>query len=458
LTLSWQHLLAFIVAVSLLVTVHEYGHYLVARLLGFKVLRFSVGFGRALFRKVAGRDRTEYVLAAIPLGGYVKMLDEREGPVDPSEVHRAFTRRPHWQRILVLLAGPAFNIAFAILVMAALFMANGITDLKPLVGKVTPDSPVARAGLETGQEILAVGDLPTPGQREVMLGLLDAVSDSGNVTLRVATEGGAEKTVVVSIADAAERRRLTQPATLMTGLGFDFWTPAIPAVLGKVDPEGVAARAGLMAGDEILAVNGDRVADFTAFRQIISSRPGQEVVLAYRRGDAESSVRLTVASAQVDGATIGRLQVEAPRTFRYPESMLRHTSPGPLDALSRGTAEAWNMTALQARIFWRMLMGHVSLKNLSGPLTIAEYAGESAKEGLTTFAGYLVMISLSLGFLNLLPIPILDGGQIVYQLVEWVKGSPLSERAQVLGQQFGIALLVLLMSVALFNDIARQFG
>lgn len=457
-TLSWQHLLAFIVAVSLLVTVHEYGHYIVARLLGFKVLRFSVGFGRALLKKVAGRDRTEYVLAAIPLGGYVKMLDEREGPVDPAEVHRAFTRRPHWQRILVLLAGPAFNIAFAILLMAALFMVNGVTDLKPLVGKVAADSPVARAGLQSGQEILAVGDRATPGQREVMLGLLDAVSDSGNVTLRVAGAGGAAQTLVVAIPDAAERRRLTQPATLMTGLGFDFWTPATPAVLGRVEADGVAGRAGLQPGDEILAVNGDPVADFAALRQAIGSRPGQEVVLAYRRADAERSVRLTVVAAQVDGATVGRLQVEAPRSFRYPESMLRHSSPGPLDALSRGAIEAWDMTALQARIFWRMLMGHVSLKNLSGPLTIAEYAGESATAGLTSFAGFLVMISLSLGFLNLLPIPILDGGQIVYQLVEWVKGSPLSERAQALGQQFGIALLVLLMSVALFNDIARQFG
>jgi len=458
LTLSWQHLLAFIVAVSLLVTVHEYGHYLVARLLGFKVLRFSVGFGRALFRVVAGRDRTEYVLAAIPLGGYVKMLDEREGPVDSAEQHRAFTRRPHWQRILVLLAGPAFNIAFAILVMAALFLINGVTDLRPLVGKVTPDSPVARAGLESGQEIVAIDGRATPGQREVMLGLLDAVTDSGNVTLRVATESGAEKTVQIAIPDAEERRRLTQPQALMTGLGFDFWVPAVPAVLGRVDPAGVAAQAGLGAGDEITAVNGDPIADFAALREAIASRPGQEVVLAYRRGGEQHSIRLTVASAQVDGATIGRLQVEAPRSFRYPESMLRHSSPGVFGALSRGASEAWDMTALQARIFWRMLMGQVSLKNLSGPLTIAEFAGDSATAGLTSFAGFLVMISLSLGFLNLLPIPILDGGQIVYQLVEWVKGSPLSDRAQVLGQQLGIALLVLMMSVALFNDIARQFG
>jgi regulator of sigma E protease len=245
---------------------------------------------------------------------------------------------------------------------------------------------------------------------------------------------------------------------LLSGLGFEFWVPALPAVLGKVDPAGVAGKAGLQTGDEITAVNGDAVADFAALRTAIASRPGQEVLLTYRRAGAEQSVRLTVSSAQVEGATIGRLQVEAPRSIRYPDSMLRHSSPGPLAALSRGTTEAWDMMALQARIFWRMLMGQVSLKNLSGPLTIAEFAGDSANAGITSFAGFLVMISLSLGFLNLLPIPILDGGQIVYQVVEWVKGSPLSDRAQVLGQQLGIALLVLMMSVALFYDIARQFG
>lgn len=458
-TLSWQHLLAFIVAVSLLVTIHEYGHFIVARLLGFKVLRFSVGFGRALVRKVGGKDRTEYVLAAIPLGGYVKMLDEREGPVAPEEVHRAFTRRPHWQRILVLLAGPAFNIAFAVLVMAALFMINGITDLRPLVGKVTENSIAARAGLRSGEEILGVDGRPTPGQREVTIGLMDAVSGGvDGVELRVATAQGAQRTLRLSIPDPDERRRLTQPAALMTGLGFDFWMPTPPPVLGKVEEGGPAARAGLKAGDRIVRVNEQAIGDFSDLRRAIESRPGEEVVVTYRRAGVESQTHATVARATVGSAEVGRLQILPPATMRYPDSMLRHSSPGPVQAVTRGAAEAWEMTAFQARMFWHMLMGQVSLKNLSGPLTIAEYAGESAKEGLTTFAGYLVMISLSLGFLNLLPIPILDGGQIVYQLVEWVKGSPLSERAQVLGQQFGIALLVLLMSVALFNDIARQFG
>jgi regulator of sigma E protease len=458
LSLSWQHLLAFIVAVSLLVTIHEFGHYWVARLLGFKVLRFSVGFGKALFRKVAGRDQTEYVIAAIPLGGYVKMLDEREGPVDPAERHRAFNRRPHWQRILVLLAGPAFNILFAILLLAVLFMINGITDVKAVVGTITPETPAARAGLTSGAEIVAVGGRPVAGQREVELGLLDAVSAGEDITLTVSAGDGLQRTLRLAVPDATERRRLTEPALLMTGLGLGWWQPPIPPVLGKVEAGGPAARAGLLPGDEIISFNGEPVHDFVQLRQSIEARPGESVVLGYRRAGAEASTRVDVARDTSGARPVGRLQVYPQATLRYPPEMLRHVSLGPVGALGRGAAEAWDMTALQARIFWRMLMGQVSLKNLSGPLTIAEYAGDSATAGLTSFAGFLVLISLSLGFLNLLPIPILDGGQIVYQLVEWVKGSPLSERAQALGQQAGLALLVLLMSVALFNDIARQFG
>jgi regulator of sigma E protease len=342
--------------------------------------------------------------------------------------------------------------------MAALFMINGITDLRPLVGKVDADSLAARAGLQSGQEILAIDDRRTPGQREVMIGLLDAVSGSGDIVLRVAAAQGGERTVRLSIPDPDERRRLTQPAALMTGLGFDFWMPTPPAVLGKVEPNGPGDRAGLRTGDEIVRINEEPIGDFLALRHALETRPGEDVVVTYRRAGVEAQTHATIGRDTSGAKPVGKLQVGPPATVRYPDSMLRHSSPGPLQALSRGAAEAWDMTALQGRIFWRMLMGHVSLKNLSGPLTIAEYAGDSATAGLTAFAGFLVMISLSLGFLNLLPIPILDGGQIVYQLVEWVKGSPLSERAQVLGQQFGIALLVLLMSVALFNDIARQFG
>jgi regulator of sigma E protease len=457
--LSWQHLLAFLFAVGLLVTVHEFGHYWVARKLGFKVQRFSVGFGKALWKRV-GRDadRVEYVVAAIPLGGYVKLLDEREGPVDPAELHRAFGRRPHWQRILVLLAGPAFNIGFAILLLWALFWINGLTEVRAVVGEVLPESPAALAGLASGDEILSLDGRRADGRSDVVLGLLDQMTADGRVRLTLRDGTGAERVAVLEVSDAAERRRLTEPENLLTGLGFGFWSPPVPAQLGVVEAGGPAQQAGLQVGDEVLAVNGNVVADFEALRHAIRSRPGESAQFTLRRGGEQLSLRVAIGTEEHDGQPVGRLGIGSPLQLRLPDSMLTHTRLGPLDSLAMGADEAWRMTVLQAKVFWRMLQGQVSLKNLSGPLTIAEFAGESARSGVATFVSFLVLISLSLGFINLLPVPILDGGQVVYQVVEWIKGSPLSERAQIVGQQLGIGMLVLLMGVALFNDILRQFG
>jgi len=458
LNLSWQHLLAFIVAVGVLVTVHEFGHYWVARLLGFKVLRFSVGFGKALWSRVGGKDGTEYVIAAIPLGGYVKMLDEREAPVDPAELHRAFNRRPHWQRILVLLAGPAFNIVFAIILLAGMFWANGVTELRAVVGEVQVESPAGRAGLRDGDEIISMGGRPVAGQSDVVLGLLERMTDDGSVQFGVRTESGAQREVHLQVADPAQRRRMTEPDHLLTGIGFEFWQPSVPAKVGMVDDGGPAATAGIVVGDEVIAVDGVRVAGFADLRKRIESSAGETLVLDIRRNGRDLSLPVVVAASDASGRRVGRLGIGSGTIGGYPASMLRHTDLGAGAALARGSAEAWKMTALQAQVFWRMVLGKVSLKNLSGPLTIAEYAGDSARSGPSAFIGFLVLISLSLGFLNLLPIPILDGGQIVYQLLEWVKGAPLSDRFQAFGQQLGIGLLVLMMGVALFNDIVRQFG
>jgi regulator of sigma E protease len=447
------YLIWFVVAVGLLVTVHEFGHFWVARRLGFKVLRFSVGFGRPLLRRVAGADQVEYVLAAIPLGGYVKMLDEREGPVAPAELSRSFTRRPPWQRITVLLAGPAFNILFAILVLWGMYWVGGITELQPRVGEVLPNSIAAHAGLKSGDDIRAIDGTPVTGPRDVIFGLLDAVSGRGDTTLSVRSADGALREVHFSVPDAAERRHLTEPTELFRGLGFEFWSPP-DGVVGQITPNGAAARAGLEPGDRIVSIDGAPVKGFEDIVRLVSARPDSDLQLTYSRDGAQHSVRLhTSAESHLFGKAIGRIGVGV-----YPANMQLHTDLGPGQALGYAVHEAWSMTEIQARMFYRMVLGRVSLKNLSGPLSIAQFAGESAQAGVASFLSFLVLISLSLGFLNLLPIPILDGGQILFQLAEWLKGGPLSERAQAWGQQVGIALLIVLMGVALYNDIARQFS
>jgi regulator of sigma E protease len=452
------YVLWFVVAVGLLVTVHEFGHFWVARRLGFKVLRFSVGFGRPLLRWTGGADQVEYVVAAVPLGGYVKLLDEREGPVSPADLPRSFTHRPPWQRIAVLLAGPAFNILFAVLVLWGMLWANGMTEVRPKVGDVTVGSIAARAGLRSGDEIRAINGAAVTGQRDVVFDLLDAMSSRGQADIAVRGVDGVLRHASLSVNDASERRHLTEPSELFRGLGFQFWVPPVPPVLGPVSPDGPAARAGLAAGDRIVSIDGKPMNDFREVVEYISARPGARITIDYLRGGTAHSVQVTVASEESAGTRVGRIQVRQASSVAYPPGMLLHTDLGPGAALGRAGSEAWNMTVLQARLFWRMVLGRVSLKNLSGPLSIAEFAGDSAEAGVASFLSFLVLISLSLGFLNLLPIPILDGGQILFQLVEWLKGSPLSERAQALGQQVGIALLIVLMGVALYNDIARQFS
>jgi regulator of sigma E protease len=455
---SLWYILWYIIAVGFLVIVHEFGHFWVARRLGFKVLRFSIGFGKPLVRRVIGADRTEIVLAPIPMGGYVKMLDEREGPVPPEDLARSFTRRPPWQRILVLFAGPGFNVAFAILVLWGMFWVNGINDLKPIVGDVTVGSPAAVAGLRSGDEIVAVNSQAVADERDLIFGMLDSILARGEARLDVHGSDGQARSLTLTVPDSAERRRLTEPSVLLNGVGFHFMEPPMPPLVGDVQRDSPAARAGLASGDRILAVDDVPVHDFRDISRYLSAMPGKNVLIRYERAGAEHSVRLTTATVQVDGHATGRIGVSPPAGLKYPASMMRHTDLSPPAALGAAASEAWNLTAMQSRLLWRMVLGQVSLKNLSGPISIAQFAGESADAGTASFLSFLVLISLAIALFNLLPIPILDGGQIVFQVAEWVKGKPLSERTQVFGQQIGIALLVLLLGVALFNDVSRQLG
>ena len=455
--LLWP-ILGFLVAVSLLVTVHEFGHYWVARRLGFKVLKFSVGFGPALWRRVSGEDQTEYVLAALPLGGYVKLLDEREGPVEPDQLHRSFTRKPPWQRILVLLAGPCFNFGFAILLLFGSLIMFGSPELRPVVGKLAPQSIAARSGLQEGDEILQLQGHNVAGHGDVLMGLIDAMSNDGVAQIQIKRAGSGERTFELRVTDTELRHSLTEPAALLPGLGLRFWTPPMPATIGSVENNGPAQRAGLRVGDQITAVDGIAVDDFPALVDLISARPSSVVRLDYQRAGVSASVQLRTTEDVFKGQALGRIRIQMPLLPPWPAQMFTQRHYGVIEAFVVSNQRAWQMTLLQARMFARMIVGQVSLKNLSGPLSIAQYAGESARSGINDFISFLVVISLSLGFLNLLPIPMLDGGQIVYQLAEWIKGSPLPERLQALGQQIGIALLLLLMSVAIFNDVARQLG
>jgi len=451
-------IVGFVVAVSLLVTVHEFGHFWVARKLGFKVLRFSVGFGPALWKKTAGIDRTEYVVAALPLGGYVKLLDEREGPVPPEDLARSFTRKTPFQRILVLLAGPAFNIVFAILVLWGMLWLSGEPQVKPVVGKVVPDSLAARADLRTNDEFVRIEGRTIATHSDVMLGFVEALSDDGRIDIEVQRPGSGLRVLELRVDDPEVRRALTEPSAMLRGIGLRFWSPPVPAEIGKVDAGGPADQAGLRPGDRVVAVDGERIEDFPALVEAISARPNRDIRIEYLREGRSAQMTVRSSADLLDGREVGRIRVQTPPPPPWPERLVTHRDYGVLEALSVASVRAWDMTVLQAKMFARMLFGQVSLKNLSGPLTIAEFAGESAQSGLTEFLGFLIVISLSLGFLNLLPIPILDGGQIVYQLAEWVRGSPLSDRVQAMGQQIGIALLLMLMGVALFNDFTRQLG
>jgi len=449
-----SYALAFLVAIGVLVAVHEYGHFWMARRMGIRVLRFSIGFGKVLWSRRDARG-TEYAISAVPLGGYVKLLDEREGPVATADLAQAYNRKPVWRRILVLVAGPAANFLFAIAAYWVLFVA-GVPALKPVVGEVSPDSIAARAGLRSSDTILAVAGNETRTREAVVLAILDELMTREPIDFKVVGADGEERHADLIVN--GDRRPLTEPGALLPGLGFDFWYPAIPARVGKVLSGSPAERAGLREGDLVLAVDGEPVSDFPGLVRLVQPNPGKTLEFTLERDGLERVVPVEVEAQREGDQFVGRIGVQPATSMEIPEEMKAAERYGPVESLVRATDKTWEMSVLTVRMLWNVVTGDVSVKNLSGPINIAEYAGFSARQGVLAFLSFLAIVSVSLFVLNLLPIPILDGGQIVYQLAELVKGSPLSERAQAVGQQVGLLLLLVLMSFAFYNDLTRLFS
>ena len=446
--------LALLVTLGLLIAFHEFGHFWTARKLGVKVLRFSVGFGKPLWMRKSGPDQTEYVLAAFPLGGYVKMLDEREGDVAEEELHRAFNRKSVWRRFAIVAAGPIFNFIFAIFAFWLMYLI-GVPGVAPIVGEVTPKSAAAVAGFQSGDRIIEINGLKTPTWSVARFNLLDASLNTDEVSFQVQGESGQTHTLQISVADISSEIKQKQ---LLTHLGLAPVRPVLPAVLGQLSPDGPAELAGLKAGDRILRVNDQRISDWMAVVNLVRAHPGQEIQFEIERDGLPQTISVNAATLETDTGTIGRIgAAPAPAGPLPPELLAREEYPV-FESLAVAVAKTWQLSSLTLRMIGKMIVGEVSVKNLSGPITIATYAGYTASIGFTAFLYFLAVVSISLGVLNLLPVPMLDGGHLMYYLVEMVKGSPVSDGLQLKMQQVGIAFLLVLMSLALYNDVMRLVG
>ena len=439
-----------LVALGVLVTFHELGHFWVARRCGVKVLRFSVGFGTPLLRW-HDRQGTEFVIAAIPLGGYVKMLDEREAEVPPALLDQAFNRKSVRQRFAIVSAGPIANFLLALLFFWILAML-GTQQVRPVIGQIAAGSLAAQAGLQPGQEILAVDGASTLGWGEVTLQLIRRLGESGTLDIRVLEpQSSVERTYQLTLA--AWLKGVEEPDPLLS-LGVQPWRPQMPAVLAQLDPQGPAQAAGLRSGDRLLALDDRPLADWQEVVDAVRARPGQNVVLSVERGGEILPLNVTLASRGEGQARSGYLGAGV-NAVDWPAEMLREISYGPFDAVLQGAQRTWTMSLLTLDSLKKMLFGELSVKNLSGPITIAKVAGTSAQSGVADFLNFLAYLSISLGVLNLLPIPVLDGGHLLFYLYEWVRGKPLPERVQGWGMQIGISLVIGVMLLALFNDLGR---
>ena len=445
-----QSALGFVVAIGLLVTFHEWGHYYVARRLGVRVLVFSVGFGKPLWSRVAA-DGTRWQLAAIPLGGYVKMLDEREGPVPPEQQGEAFNRQPVGRRIAIVAAGPLANFLLAIVLYAAAYMI-GQPALRPVLGPVAAESPAAQAGLREGQQVQAVAGERVRSWDELRLALIDASLGAQRLPLTVGDGLDAQRYVL----DISRLSR--EPVEFYAGLGLVPPQVQLAPRLGQIVADAPAARAGLQSGDTVRRFDDRPVASWQALVEEIRGAPGATVILTVERAGQSLSLPVALDSVPGEGGPVGRLGAGVAAQPELWQDFAFEYRLGPVESLVAGAQQTLQMSWLTLKMLGRMVVGEVSVSNLSGPLSIAQFAGGSAAAGLVTFLGFLALISVSLGVLNLLPVPVLDGGHLLYYGIEALRGSPLPDKVQHLGQSVGLALLLGLMSVALFNDLNRLLG
>ncbi|MBS0318985.1 MAG: RIP metalloprotease RseP [Proteobacteria bacterium] len=441
---------SFAVVLGVLVTFHELGHYVVARLAGVKVLRFSVGFGRVLWSRTFGRDRTEWAVSAIPLGGYVKMVDEREGTVAARDLPRAFNRQPVWKRIAIVAAGPLANLLLAVLLFAAAFMA-GVPAQKAVLAPPLAGTAAYAAGVRGGERVTAVDGAAIRSWQELRWQLAKAQGDA-TVVLTAAREDGSTVERRVALDALGPDAWEADPAGAL-GLRIDLGPPRVAETVAGLP----AARAGLAAGDHIVAIEGAPVHSPGDAAQVTAAHPGAAISIEYERDGRHQTVSLVPDATEHDGKRIGVAGLKLAVDPAYAAPLALTVRYGPLAALAEGARRTGELSVFTLKMLGRMLVGQASLKNISGPLTMADYAGQSAKAGALPFVSFLALISISLGVLNLLPVPLLDGGHLLYYFVEFIKGSPVSDRTFEVGQRIGMAVLAVLMTLALFNDVSRLF-